>query len=46
MESANSVLFEVPHLPIDPAAIGCDYEAIIRVNKEVWQGRRLLYSRK
>ena len=34
METANSPLFEVPYLPIDPKDIGRDYEAIIRVNSQ------------
>ena len=32
--SANSDLWEVPYLPIDPADIGRTYEAIIRVNSQ------------
>lgn len=31
---ANSDIWEVPYLPIDPADIGCTYEAIIRVNSQ------------
>jgi 2-isopropylmalate synthase len=38
METANSVLFEVPYLPIDPKDIGRDYEAIIRVNSQSGKG--------
>ncbi len=32
-KSADSI-WEVPYLPIDPADIGCTYEAIIRVNSQ------------
>ena len=38
METANSPLFEVPYLPIDPKDIGRDYEAIIRVNSQSGKG--------
>ena len=38
METANSRLFEVPYLPIDPKDIGRDYEAIIRVNSQSGKG--------
>jgi 2-isopropylmalate synthase len=38
METANSALFEVPYLPIDPKDIGRDYEAIIRVNSQSGKG--------
>ena len=38
METANSELFEVPYLPIDPKDIGRDYEAIIRVNSQSGKG--------
>lgn len=38
METSNSVLFEVPYLPIDPKDIGRDYEAIIRVNSQSGKG--------
>ncbi len=31
---ADSAFWEVPYLPIDPADIGCTYEAIIRVNSQ------------
>ena len=31
-------LWEVPYLPIDPADIGCDYEAVIRVNSQSGKG--------
>ena len=38
LETANSPLFEVPYLPIDPKDIGRDYEAIIRVNSQSGKG--------
>jgi len=31
---ADDDIWEVPYLPIDPADIGCTYEAIIRVNSQ------------
>lgn len=34
IQSANALQWEVPYLPIDPADIGCTYEAIIRVNSQ------------
>ena len=34
MRETNQTLWEVPYLPIDPADIGCTYEAIIRVNSQ------------
>ena len=34
IQSANEAQWEVPYLPIDPADIGCTYEAIIRVNSQ------------
>lgn len=34
IQNANGVQWEVPYLPIDPADIGCTYEAIIRVNSQ------------
>ncbi len=38
METANTPLFEVPYLPIDPKDIGRNYEAIIRVNSQSGKG--------
>ncbi len=38
MEAANSPLFQVPYLPIDPKDIGRTYEAIIRVNSQSGKG--------
>ena len=34
IQNANKEQWEVPYLPIDPADIGCTYEAIIRVNSQ------------
>ena len=34
IQNANDERWEVPYLPIDPADIGCTYEAIIRVNSQ------------
>ena len=34
VQSSNQTEWEVPYLPIDPADIGCTYEAIIRVNSQ------------
>lgn len=38
IEKANSDKWSVPYLPIDPADIGRDYEAIIRVNSQSGKG--------
>jgi len=38
IEKANSDKCAVPYLPIDPADIGRDYEAIIRVNSQSGKG--------
>ena len=38
IEKANSDKWAVPYLPIDPADIGRDYEAIIRVNSQSGKG--------
>ena len=38
IEKANSNKWSVPYLPIDPADIGRDYEAIIRVNSQSGKG--------
>src|SRR5690606_7468063 len=37
-EAKNEPLWEVPYLPIDPADIGCSYEAVIRVNSQSGKG--------
>ena len=34
----NDELWDVPYLPIDPADIGCSYEAVIRVNSQSGKG--------
>ena len=36
--AASSELWDVPYLPIDPADLGRDYEAIIRVNSQSGKG--------
>lgn len=38
LKSSNSDLWEVPYLPIDPADVGRDYEAIIRINSQSGKG--------
>jgi 2-isopropylmalate synthase len=38
IEKTNSNKWSVPYLPIDPADIGRDYEAIIRVNSQSGKG--------
>jgi 2-isopropylmalate synthase len=38
MRSSNSLLWEVPYLPIDPADVGRTYEAVIRVNSQSGKG--------
>jgi len=37
-ETRNDDLWNVPYLPIDPADIGCSYEAVIRVNSQSGKG--------
>ncbi|WP_443971657.1 2-isopropylmalate synthase [Sphingobium sp. CR28] len=37
-ETRNDELWNVPYLPIDPADIGCSYEAVIRVNSQSGKG--------
>ena len=34
----NDTLWDVPYLPIDPADLGCSYEAVIRVNSQSGKG--------
>ena len=34
----NDQLWDVPYVPIDPADIGCSYEAVIRVNSQSGKG--------
>ncbi|NQW08947.1 MAG: 2-isopropylmalate synthase [Alphaproteobacteria bacterium] len=38
IKESNKEIWEVPYLPIDPADIGRDYEAIIRVNSQSGKG--------
>src|SRR3546814_33702 len=37
-EARNDEIWDVPYLPIDPADIGCSYEAVIRVNSQSGKG--------
>lgn len=37
-ESQNDEFWEMPYLPIDPADLGRDYEAVIRVNSQSGKG--------
>ena len=37
-EAQNDDVWEVPYLPIDPADLGRDYEAVIRVNSQSGKG--------
>ncbi|MBN8832391.1 MAG: 2-isopropylmalate synthase, partial [Sphingomonadales bacterium] len=37
-EQRNDEQWDVPYLPIDPADIGCSYEAVIRVNSQSGKG--------
>ncbi len=37
-KQANSPLWQVPYLPIDPADLGRDYEAVIRINSQSGKG--------
>lgn len=38
MRESNSLTWEVPYLPIDPADLGRTYEAVIRVNSQSGKG--------
>jgi len=38
MRDSNSLLWEVPYLPIDPVDLGRTYEAVIRVNSQSGKG--------
>lgn len=38
MRNSNSLQWEVPYLPIDPADLGRTYEAVIRVNSQSGKG--------
>ncbi|KAH8915949.1 2-isopropylmalate synthase [Atractiella rhizophila] len=37
-KARNDGIWEIPYLPIDPEDIGCNYEAIIRVNSQSGKG--------
>jgi 2-isopropylmalate synthase len=37
-EAQGDVRWDVPYLPIDPADVGCTYEAVIRVNSQSGKG--------
>ncbi|MBO9576078.1 MAG: 2-isopropylmalate synthase [Sphingobium sp.] len=37
-EARNDQIWNVPYLPIDPADLGCSYEAVIRVNSQSGKG--------
>ncbi|WP_340150273.1 2-isopropylmalate synthase [uncultured Sneathiella sp.] len=38
IKKANSELWEIPYLPIDPADLGRNYDAVIRVNSQSGKG--------
>jgi 2-isopropylmalate synthase len=38
MDTTPGALWQVPYLPIDPEDIGCNYEAIIRINSQSGKG--------
>ena len=38
MKTANSNVWDVPYLPIDPADVGGSYEAVIRINSQSGKG--------
>ncbi len=38
LKKANSPVWEVPYLPIDPADVGRTYEAVIRINSQSGKG--------
>ncbi len=38
LKQANSELWEIPYLPIDPADLGRSYDAVIRVNSQSGKG--------
>ena len=43
LEQANSPIWEVPYLPIDPADLGRTYETVVQDQQPVRQGRHRLY---
>ncbi|MFY0614293.1 MAG: 2-isopropylmalate synthase [Hyphomicrobiaceae bacterium] len=38
LKTANSEVWDVPYLPIDPADVGASYEAVIRINSQSGKG--------
>ncbi|CAE6450422.1 unnamed protein product [Rhizoctonia solani] len=38
IKTGNMLYWEIPYLPIDPADLGCTYEAVIRVNSQSGKG--------
>ncbi|CAE6495541.1 unnamed protein product [Rhizoctonia solani] len=38
VKTGNMLYWEIPYLPIDPAELGCTYEAVIRVNSQSGKG--------
>ena len=46
MKNSNDPLWAVPYLPIDPADLGRSYEAVVRINSQIRQGRCCLFIRK
>ena len=38
LKTANSPVWDVPYLPIDPADVGASYEAVIRINSQSGKG--------
>ena len=38
MKESNSGVWDVPYLPIDPADVGAEYEAVIRINSQSGKG--------
>ena len=38
MKERNSLIWEVPYLPIDPADIGREYEPVVRINSQSGKG--------
>jgi 2-isopropylmalate synthase len=37
-EARQDVLWEIPYLPVDPADLGRDYEAVVRINSQSGKG--------
>ncbi len=38
MKSSNDPKWQVPYLPIDPADLGRNYEAVVRINSQSGKG--------